>query len=295
MKQVQFGNIGVLTNIRGLYDGLNPAERILADYILRHSEQVVQITIEGLVEAAGVSYSTICRFCKRLGLSGYKEFRNALAKELLQQPVLADLDIARYEVSRGNSTQQVCESTFRMYTGVLNDCASLLNLEVVEQAVQAIISARMLHIIGAGASAASAMYAYTRFLRLGIPCAFEYDPVIYHMKTAIMDRQDVLIAVSSSGRTQPVIKAARLAKESRATVIAVGDYCNAPLHKYSDINLYTTSRNAAVNSEIDLPLTVGQIAIIDIVSSCCISVLGEHGSRLYESTKQAVEASKNML
>lgn len=291
MTRMPFGSVAISTKMQGMLPTLGAAERILVDYLTAHQVDAVQMSIEQLAAHAGVSYSTICRFCGKLGLKGYKELKNRLTAELLHNAP-GESDFSEYEISRGESTRQICEKTFALFTGILNDCASLLELEVLERVVSILLGARTLYIIGAGASAASATYAHTRMLRLGIPCSVEADPTIYMMKAALMNEQDVMLAISSSGRTSSVVEGARQAKESGATVISISDYCVSPLQKCSNVSLFTTARNVGMHMTVDMPLTIGQIAIIDIVYSCCLAHLGEEGRRLYQRTKLAAEAGK---
>lgn len=291
---MHFGSIDVLTQIQGQAPAMNTAEKALADFIIGNVGEVVQMTIEELAARSKTSYSTVCRFCQRLGFDGYKQFKKRLTGDMINNSP-QEMDFAAYELISGESVQQICEKTFHLFSGILKDCASLLNLEVLESAVSTILGARMLYIIGAGASAASAMYAHTQLLRLGIPCSAESDPTVYQMKSALMSREDVLLAFSSSGRTSSVVEAALGAKEAGAQVISISDYCVSPLQKCSDFNLYTTARNAGKHLHVDMPLTIGQIAIIDIVYSCCSTTLGDKGRELYQRTKRAADLGKKSM
>lgn len=44
-------------------------------YVSKHKNQVMYMTIRELAEAAGVSTTTVLRFCKKMGCDGYSEFR----------------------------------------------------------------------------------------------------------------------------------------------------------------------------------------------------------------------------
>lgn len=292
MIQMQFGSISVLTEIRGQYPTMNSAEKLLADYILAYANDAIQMTIKQLAKSSETSYSTVFRFCQKLGFQGFKAFKKKLTDDMINHAV-PESDFSEFELNRGGSVRQICERTFHLFSGILKDCASLLNLEILKSAVSSIMNARMLYIIGSGASAASAMYAHTQLLRLGIPCSFEYDPTVYQMKTALMNKEDVLLAISSSGRTDSIVQAAHRAKAVGAHIVSISDYSVSPLKNYSDINLYTTTRNADNYLNVDMPLTIGQIAIIDIVYSCCSTALGKKGRAYYLLTKTAADSGKS--
>lgn len=285
------GTAGVHKKIVELYPGLSTAEAILADYLLEHSQEVPQMTLIQLAAESGVSYSTICRFCIKLGFGGYKDFKRELIQDVFAAPP-DEVEFAQYEINRGASARQICEKTFALFSGILADSMARLDYMELEQAVSLLLEARNLHIIGAGASAASALYAHTRMLRLGLPCSNETDPTIYLMKAMLMDQQDVLLAISSSGRTESVVECARLAREHDAAVISISDFNVSPLQQCSNITLFTTARNAGQYVDVDMPLTIGQIILIDILYSCCLAQMGKTGEKLYYNTKLATVARK---
>ena len=54
---------------------LNALELMVYTYVSKHKNQVMYMTIRELAEAAGVSTTTVLRFCKKMGCDGYSEFR----------------------------------------------------------------------------------------------------------------------------------------------------------------------------------------------------------------------------
>ena len=54
----------------------------LAAYLLDHLDKVSQFTLQEIAENTHTSYATVCRFLKRLGVGGMKEFQQILRKEL---------------------------------------------------------------------------------------------------------------------------------------------------------------------------------------------------------------------
>ena len=272
---------------------LNSAERTLANYVLENMEQVVHMTIEQLAKNSQTSYSTVSRFCQKMGFRGYKDFKSKLTTDVINSASKFSETQNTLVIHGNESVEQICERIFLLFDGILQDCASLLNFDTLKAAVDLIVEAKVLHVIGAGASAASAMYAYTQLLRLGRPCTMENDPTVYLMKAALMGPEDVLLAISSSGRTTSIISAARMASDRGAHVISISDFLVSPLQRISEVNLYTTSRNSGKYTNVDMPLTIGQIVLIDILYSCCMARLGEQGRANYQATKEATDMGKS--
>ena len=57
-------------------------EKEIADYILRHLEEIHLLSAENLAKKAFVSKATVVRFCRKLGVERYREFQRRLDKEV---------------------------------------------------------------------------------------------------------------------------------------------------------------------------------------------------------------------
>ncbi len=60
-------------------------EKRIADYIRRNIEATVYMTIEELAKATQHSDSAIIRLCKKMGFSGFKEFRFELGRSFINR------------------------------------------------------------------------------------------------------------------------------------------------------------------------------------------------------------------
>lgn len=63
-------------------DTFTNTEKRIADYLNRNLETAVYMTIEELAKATYTSHSAIIRLCKKLGFSGFREFRFELGREV---------------------------------------------------------------------------------------------------------------------------------------------------------------------------------------------------------------------
>lgn len=68
--------------------GFNDSERALADYILNNREKVLDYSIQSLSQNTFTSTSTIVRFCRKIGLKGYKDFKIKWSAELQKEYTL---------------------------------------------------------------------------------------------------------------------------------------------------------------------------------------------------------------
>ena len=160
-----------------------------------------------------------------------------------------------------------------------------MDYAIIEKAVNQLIAAKTICFIGAGTSGISARYAYSRFFRIGLSCVFEADATLYRMRVATLRPGDLLFAISSSGRSSDIVNCAITAQKNGVTVISLSDFAVSPLTKNSDINLFTTPRNASLFQNIDMPLVVSQITVIDALYSCCCAKFPQEAAQIYQSTR----------
>ena len=76
------------------YDTFTRMEQNIADYVLEHGKDVLEMSISTLARECKVVESTIFRFCRTLGVSGYRDFRTALAVSLCAREQESDPPIA---------------------------------------------------------------------------------------------------------------------------------------------------------------------------------------------------------
>lgn len=61
--------------IRTNYPSYSKVFRVIADYILNHSDEVLKTNIHKLGRDLDIAESSIVRFCKALGYSGFSELK----------------------------------------------------------------------------------------------------------------------------------------------------------------------------------------------------------------------------
>ncbi|HEY0827655.1 MAG TPA: MurR/RpiR family transcriptional regulator [Bacilli bacterium] len=296
MKSIVSSKGSCILRVQSIINNLKAAERRVANYILDHAELVTTMTMEELAVASDSSYSTVDRLCRKIGYSGFRELKSSLIYDVINNNNVGTI-IQNLTVGLETSTQGICENVYGLAFKVLEDSLAIMNISEIEVVVQEIVKAKKLCFIGAGSSGLCARYAYSRFFRIGLNCSSDIDSTLYKMQAALLTDEDLLFVISSSGRTENVVEAARLAKKNGVTVVGLSDYAISPLSKTCDYNLYTTSRNANMFLNIDMPLITGQITIIDLLYMCTCVALGERASLKYEKTitTASQEKTKNNI
>ena len=107
-----------------------------------------------------------------------------------------------------------------------------------------------------------------RFTRAGKKCLLFRDQSIQLMTTAIVDERDVVIGISNSGRSTPVIECLKLAQTKGAKTICITSFDDSPLVKYADIALFTPTKSPPPGLDLYGEATTSvsaQILVLDVL------------------------------
>lgn len=233
--------------------------RRVADYILKNPRNVVYMSITELAEACEVSEPTITRLCRSIGLSGYQELKFTISKEMVNplQNIYEDLseldEITDIATKLSKSHMMSIEYTFKeMDWNQLNKAAS------------AIEAADKLEFFGMGNAACVAQSARNKFMRLGLNANFLSDSHTQLMSASMLRKNDVALAISSSGSTKEMIDVLKAAKTGGATTVCLVGRPNAPLTKVADIKIVTSTPESFYRSE-SMENMIAQVFVIDIL------------------------------
>lgn len=237
-------------NIRASLGNLSNAERRVAEWVLAHPRQTAEATLAEVAQCAGVSEPTVVRFCRSIGLGGFRELPRRLT-EALGRPG----SFLHQDVSADDSSADAVIKVFDASIRALVETRAELAQHPFDAGAEMLAAARQIVFIGLGASGNVARDAQHKFFRLGIPCLAITDVPSILQFASIASRGDLLFFISSSGAWEMQVRAANLARGQGATVIAMtrpGSELAAaaallfPCRPTEDTNIYTptTSRLA---------------------------------------------------
>jgi len=195
---------------------LSPAERQVAEWIVANPKEAVGATLAHVADACGTSEPTVIRFCRRVGLQGFRELGIRLTESLVNPGNFVHRDVHATD-SSSDATIKVLDASIKS----LIDMKTSLSHMPVDEAVKALAGARQIAFAGLGASGHVAGDACHKFFRLGIPCSTLTDTPMILQFASITEPTDVLVLLSHTGRWPEFARAARLATERGATVIAI--------------------------------------------------------------------------
>ncbi|MBQ9940913.1 MAG: MurR/RpiR family transcriptional regulator [Clostridia bacterium] len=287
MKNIYF------LKLNKLKDSSNTAQSTLARYFINNLSLVNSMTIDTIAENTNTSYSTVCRFFKGIGFSGFKEFKKTVLSELdkaASENNIFSEDFLSF--SEFDSVETIGKRIRDFTIDVIDNGYKSISKDKIKHIHECFNKAEHIHFFGLGTSSVSAQYAYIKFFRLKSGCSFSSDIVVSKMTASLLRKNDILFLFSSSGRTKPIIEAAKLAKEQGAKIITISDFGNSPLHNVSHINICTTIRDINKYLDSDFPLIQSQIVIIDILHKYIFLKSKSKAEENFDKTVTAVRKDK---
>lgn len=208
-------------------ENLTPTEAALGKRILEYGESLQSLSIKELARLSNTSIASIHRFCKKLGLEGFKELKVALARASEQDT--SEIDI-NFPFSAGEYATQIMPRMERLYNRTLEDTRALLDINQMNRAAELILKADIVDIYTCSHNLYPAYMFRDRLLSVG-KIATCHEDFEQRIRTAVASTPShVAIAISYSGLSDDLRKTLPVLTSTKTPIIIIGtSYC-AQMH-----------------------------------------------------------------
>ncbi len=252
--------MNTLELIKKNLDTFSKSERKVAEAILASPQTAIHSSIANLAKIAEVSEPTVNRFCRRLDTKGFPDFKLHLAQSLANGTPYVNRNVNEDDGPEAY-TSKIFESTM----ACLNAAKNGLDVNLINRAVDVLTQANKISFFGLGASSSVAHDALNKFFRFNIPVSCFDDVVMQRMSCINCTEGDVIVLISHTGRTKPLVEVAQLARENDAFVIAL-TAADSPLAEQSNLVL---SLGVPEDTDIYMPMSsrIAQLVLIDVLTT----------------------------
>jgi DNA-binding MurR/RpiR family transcriptional regulator len=209
----------ILSIIKDSYGELRPAERRVADVVLADVGFAVDASNAEIARRAKASEPTVTRFCRAIGCDGVRDFKLKLA----QSVVVGRLYLAPGEpMPPAEDGSPLWSVVFGEARNAITSVERSIDPADILKAAGLVANAHQVLVFGLGGSSTSlAEETRVRLFRYGVVVHTYSDPYILKMTAATLKPNDLVIAISGTGRTREVIEVVELARHYRAKAIAI--------------------------------------------------------------------------
>ncbi|MDD6883436.1 MAG: MurR/RpiR family transcriptional regulator [Eubacteriales bacterium] len=238
---------------------LSKSHRRIAECIVMHYDKVVFMTASKLGEYVGVSESTVVRFAAALGYSGYPQLQKAL-QELIRHRLTAS---QRFEMTSDMDHAQVLNKVLKADIQNIRSTLDELDINAFENAIDSIIQARQIYVMGLRASAPIAEFFvhYLKFIFPNVQVVTSGVSDVFEQLSRIGEG-DLLIGLSFPRYTKRTIEAMEFARSQGAKLIAITDGPLSPLYQAAEICLIAKSDMASFVDSFAAPLSLINALIV---------------------------------
>lgn len=202
------------------------------------------------------------RAARAIGFTGFTELKIEIARARGTARFFAPPE----RLTANATLTSVLETSIRTGVDALTALSGAIEISDIDEAINLIQSARQVFVFGAGPSSTVAADAVFRMRTAGVITIGIQDYLSAMIAARLLGPEDVMIVVSSTGRTSSTLAVADAAYSSGASVIAITNQYNTPLAALANVSLVVggvplPAQMAAAGSRL------AQLVVIDTLVS----------------------------
>ncbi len=213
------------------------------------------MTASLLGSEVGVSESTVVRFATEMGFDGYPQFQQQIREAgRVRLTSVQRINVANHRMDEGEVLDRILLADAEKIKSTLET----IDRQAFEKAVDMILSARNIYILGMRSSAVLAEFMNYYFgllfdnVRLIRPAGG--SEIFEHIMKVRAD--DVFVAISFPRYTTGIVNATEYASKTGAGVIAISDSMSSPIVTHADVALIAKSEMASFVDSLVAPMSI---------------------------------------
>jgi DNA-binding MurR/RpiR family transcriptional regulator len=261
---------------------LTPLEARVVETVFALRNFSEETALKDIAAESGVSEAMVVKIAKKLGFTGYRDFRAAVSQ--YNQLPTAEM---HQELSIEDTSREIIQKVFRTSIHALEETLAIMDVEAFDRAADLLHGAKQRDFYGVGGSAQIARDVAHKFLRIGVRATVEDDSHMMLMSASLLGPEDVAIGFSHSGNTTAVIEAIQLARKNGARTIAITNYNGSALAQQADIVLCSTAQGSPLMGEN----AAARIAQLNILDALFVAV----AQRNYETAEKNLQKTMSAV
>ncbi len=253
--------MGILNQLEKPKFRATKSDKALIEYIKSDLDNFIYKSISVIAKESNVGEATITRFTKKMGFSGFQDFKVTLAKEL---SVKKNTSVISSHVHKDEGVIETANKLLKSAIDILEGTTSKIDSNTISECKNIIMNSNRIYFVGIGYSGVIATDINYKFMRIGfnsIPITDSHTMVIM---SSIMNSDDVMIAVSHSGVTKEIVKTVQQAKENGVKIITLTEDTDNPLRRLADYQLTYVSGETILETG-SISSKIPQIFLLDLV------------------------------
>lgn len=255
----------ILSCIHNQMSSFSKGQRRIAAYILESYDKAAFQTAGTLGKTVNVSESTVVRFAAELGFDGYPAMQKALQEVVLNRlTTVQRIEVATERMGEQDVVTTILQSDIEKLRTTLEN----IDREAFDGAVNALLNARRVYILGVRSSAALASF-------LGYYLNYMFDDVRIvsaSSESEMFERivrvapQDAVVGISFPRYSTATCKAMQYCASAGAQIIALTDSETAPIAQSADYLLTAKCDMVSLVDSLVAPMSLINALIVAVAA-----------------------------
>ncbi len=246
----------------------SPSERIVADFILDKQELIQDYTIAAIAGETYTSPSILVRISKKLGFTGYNDFKKAFLEEVLYlKRNFQDLD-ANLPFSPQDSIMKIAAVITKLKEESLSDTLSLLHHDSLQKAVLLLEKRSAIKVFAVSNLTFLAEEFVHKLRHIGIRAETYSVSNTMIQEAKMASPTDCAVCISYSGETPELIYTAKLLRKNRVPIVVLSSVGENSLTRLGDVVLQLATREKSYSKIGAFTSLESMSLILDILYGC---------------------------
>lgn len=253
-------------------------ERDVIKFIEEEKEKIENYSTTYIADKTDTTPSTLVRIAKKLGYSGWNDFKKDFLKEIRYLNSHFNNIDANTPFDEDDSFINIAHKIGQLHQESVEDTLSLINPDTLQKAVHILLQSKRIHVMAITNLCYAAEELVFKFRRIGVDARTYTDGHLLP-EALMIPSDDCCIFVSYSGQTEPLLDAAEILHNNGVPIIALTSIGENDLSHLANASLYVSTREKSYK-KIGAYTSLESIHLLmDILYSCFFQV---HYDKNYE-------------
>lgn len=250
-----------------LKEKMSDTEESIADFILGLGEELKKYSTRNIAESTYTSPATVVRLCKKLGFTGFDDFKEQFLKEIEYLDRQYGKIDANFPFQKNDTMMHAAYKISQLYEDTIKDSISLLHHDALQKAVNLLKYSQSIHIYSFGTALNLAESFKERMLKIGKNVIIANNMNYQLYEANCIPKGDVAILISYSGETEKIICVAEMCKRKGIPIIAVSSFGENTLSKMASCKLTMSTKESMFYNIGDFSTHLSIHFILDVLYS----------------------------
>lgn len=247
---------------------LSKNERILANYILKHPEDVLKMSSKDLGKVCFVSTATVYRLCDKLGLSGFSDLKIKITSSLDDYRKSNENFNFDFPVNQFQTHYEIIQKIKEDYEQTLNLTANLFSLDQLRLIASAMKKAPIIDVYTSAGNINFALNFQFQMQEIGIQVNVPVDEYQQRLIAASSNENHLAIIITFGGRGILSDILPRILHKVKTPIVLISSYDYTFKDFDPDYQLYISSYENHYKKISSFSTRLSILYILDVLYTC---------------------------